>query len=334
VSTLITGGTGLIGACLAEKLLARSERVVLFDWAPAQWRIRHLSAAGGDQLAVTRGDVGSLVDLLEAVRARDVTAIVHLAYVLGAESNEHPELATRVNIMGTTNVLEAARLGGVERVLLASSIAVYGSDAEYGPGQLPLAEDAPLYVAKGLPIYGGGKVYLEQLGTHYARQFGLTVAGLRPSIVYGWGRQRGASAFAGELVDRAALGEPVAVGFGDARVSMVYVDDVADQFLALLTAPCERFERRRFFNTGGDTCTVRELAETVRRLAPGARIEVRSAGERDIAGLVTHVTDRALEETLGVRRGFTPLEVGLRAHIEVARQRAGEGLAGPGRGEP
>jgi nucleoside-diphosphate-sugar epimerase len=115
---------------------------------------------------------------------------------------------------------------------------------------------------------------------------------------------------------------------------MVYVDDVADQFLALLTAPCDRFEHRRFFNTGGDTCSVRELAETVRRLAPGARIEVRSAGERDIAGLVTRVTDRALEETLGVRRGFTPLEVGLRAHIEVARRRAGQGLAGPGEREP
>jgi len=104
--------------------------------------------------------------------------------------------------------------------------------------------------------------------------------------------------------------------------------------LALLTAPGDCFERRRFFNTGGDTCTVRELAETVRRLAPGARIEVRSAGERDLAGLVTRVTDRALEETLGVRRRFTPLEVGLRAHIEVARRRAGQGLDGPGRSEP
>ena len=53
MSTLITGGTGLIGACLADKLLARGERVVLFDWAPAQWRIRHLSAAGRDQLRVS-----------------------------------------------------------------------------------------------------------------------------------------------------------------------------------------------------------------------------------------------------------------------------------------
>lgn len=327
MTTLITGGTGLIGACLAEKLLARGERAVLLDWAPAEWRIRHLTAGGGDRLRVARGDVTSLVDLMETIRAEGVTAIVHLAYVLGAESNDRPELATRVNIMGTTNVLEATRLTGVQRVLLASSIAVYGADDDYPARALPLDEDAPCYVARGLPVYGGGKVYLEHLASHYARHYGLTVAGLRPSIVYGWGRQRGASAFAGELVDCAAVGEPVTVGAGDAAVSLVYVEDVAEQFLALLGADPARLARRRFFNTGGDTCTVRELAATVRRLVPEARIEVTSSGERDLAGLVTRVTDRGIEEEIGVRRRFTPIEVGLRAHIEVARLRARQGAA-------
>jgi nucleoside-diphosphate-sugar epimerase len=180
----------------------------------------------------------------------------------------------------------------------------------------------PLYAASGLPIYGGGKVYLEYLGAHYAQHYGLVVAGLRPSIVYGWGRQRGASVFAGELVDRAAVGEPVTVGFGDAWVSLVYVADVAEQFLALLDADPARFARRRFFNTGGDAVTVRELADTVRRLLPGARIEVHSAGERDVAGLAARVSDRALVAEVGVRRTFTPIEVGLRDHIAVARRRA------------
>jgi nucleoside-diphosphate-sugar epimerase len=61
---------------------------------------------------------------------------------------------------------------------------------------------------------------------------------------------------------------------------MVYFDDVADQFLVLLTAPSDRFERRRFFNTGGDTYTVRELAETVRawRRAPASRCGRRVSG--------------------------------------------------------
>jgi nucleoside-diphosphate-sugar epimerase len=308
---------------MAEKLVARGDRAVLLDMAPAEWRIRDLRACADGRVETVRGDVTSLVDLLEAVTVHRPSAIVHLAYVLGAESNAAPELATRVNILGTTNVLEAARLGGVRRVLLASSIAVYGSDDQYAPSELPLGEDVALRVARGLPIYGGGKVYLEQLGSHYASRYGLVVAGLRPSIVYGWGRQRGASVFAGGMVDASVAGEPVSVGFGEAHVSLVYVEDVADQFIALLDADAGRFGRHRFFNTGGDSCTVAEQAEIVRRIVPGAKIELHSAGERDVAGLAASVTDRALVEEIGVRRRFTPLEAGLRAHVEVARRHAG-----------
>ncbi len=322
MTTLITGGTGLIGACLAEKLLTRGERVVLFDLAVAEWRIQPLRTHG-NHLQVVRGDVQSLVELLDVVRAHGVTSIVHLAYLLGAECNAIPDRATRVNVLGTVNVLEAARLSGLERVLLASSIAVYGADEQYGPDQLPLREDVPLYVAPGLPIYGGGKLYLEHLARDYAEQHGLTVGGLRPSVVYGWGRERGTSAFTGEMIDRPAVGEPVEAGFGDARVSVVYVEDVAEQFLALLDADRRVLARRRFFNTGGDTCTVRELAAVVQRLIPGARIEVTSAGERNIAGLAARVSDRSLEEEVGYKRKFSPLEIGVRAQISIARARAG-----------
>jgi len=263
------------------------------------------------------------VDLLGAPRAHGISTIVHLAYVLGAESNAASELATRVNIMGTANVLEAARLAGVGRVLVASSIAVYGADGRYSPGELPRREDVPLYVAEGLPLYGGSKVYMGHLGSHYAGRYGVVVAGLPPSIVYVWGRQRGATVFAGQLVERAVTGEPVSVGFGDARVSLVHVEDVADQFLALLEADPALLARRRLFKPGEDTCTVRELVETVRRVLPEARIEVQSAGERDVAGLAASVSDAALREELGVHRKFTPLEVGLQAQINVARARSG-----------
>ena len=322
MATLITGGTGLIGACLSEKLLAHGERVVLFDLAIAESRIAPLRTHG-DRLQVVRGDVLSLVALLDVVRTHGVTSIVHLAYVLGHDCNRMPERATRVNILGTVNVLEAARLSGLERLLLASSIAVYGSDEQYSPGERPLREDVPLHVASGLPIYGGGKLYLEHLARNYAEQYGLTVGGLWPSIVYGWGRESGSSAFTGELIDRAAVGQPARVDFGDARVSLVYVEDVAEQFQALLDADPRVLARRRFFNTGGDTCTVRELVAVVQRLVPGARIEVASGREPNLAGLAASVSDRSLETEIGHKRLFSTLEVGVRAQIGIARVRAG-----------
>lgn len=322
MTTLITGGTGLIGAALAERLLSGGGRVVLFEAAPSEVRLRVLRRHR-DRLAVVRGDVQSLGELLEAVRTHRPRAIVHLAFVLGGEANQVPERATRVNMLGTVNALEAARLMGVERVLLASSIAVYGSDDQYPPGALPLREDAPTWVCRSLPIYGGGKLHTEHLAGAYAEHHGLVTGGLRPSVVYGWGRQSGSSAFLGEVIDRPATGEPASVPFGDAAVSFVYVEDVAAQYAALLEAAPAVFARRRFFNTGGDTATVRELAATVARVVPGARIDVRGKGERDFGGLITRVSDRSLEEAVGYTRRFSPLEVGVRAQIAVARAMAG-----------
>jgi nucleoside-diphosphate-sugar epimerase len=252
-----------------------------------------------------------------------VRAIVHLAFVLGAVGNAEPERATRVNIVGTTNVLEAARLAGVSRVLLASSIAVYGSDDQYAPAELPLGEDAARHVCRTLPIYGGGKLYTEHLAQAYARTYGLVVGGLRPSVVYGPGRESGASAFLNEVIEKPALGEPVSVGFGDARISFVHVEDVAGQFAALLTCDPAVLARRRFYNTGGDTASVRELAAAVARVVPGARISVTAKGERDLGGLATSVSDRAITEAVGYRRRMSPLDVGVRAHANAVRARAG-----------
>ena len=322
MTTLITGGTGLIGATLAELLLAAGERVALLDVALPEARVAPLRRHG-DRLALVRADVQALGELLSAIRAHAVDAIVHLAYVLGAVGNTEPERATRVNVLGTTNALEAARLAGVPRVLLVSSIAVYGSDDQYAPGELPLGEDAARHVCRTLPIYGGGKLYTEHLAQAYARTYGLAVGGLRPSVVYGPGRDSGASAFLNEVIEKPALGQPVSVGFGEARISFVHVEDVAGQLAALLRCEAGVFARRRFFNTGGDTATVRELARAVERVVPGARITVTDNGERDLGGLVTRVSDRALEEAVGYKRRLSPLDAGVRAHANVIRARAG-----------
>ena len=324
MATLITGGTGLIGTTLADQLLAAGLRVVLLDVALPETRVAPLRRHG-ERLTLVRGDVQALAELVSTIRAHEVDTIVHLAYVLGAVGNAEPERATRVNVLGTTNALEAARLTGVKRVLLASSIAVYGSDDQYAPGELPLREDAARHVCRTLPIYGGGKLYTEHLAQAYARSYGLAIGGLRPSVVYGPGRDSGASAFLNEVIEKPALGLPVTVGFGEARISFVHVEDVAGQFMALLQCDASVFARRRFFNTGGDTASVRELAAAVERVVPGARIAVTDKGERDLGGLVTRVSDRSLEEAVDYKRRLSPLDAGGRAHANAVR--AGAGLS-------
>lgn len=317
---LITGGTGLIGTFVAERLLAEGERVILMDLSPDLSRTERLQKQFGDKLIIRQGDVLVWNHLVQLMIEFKPKAIMHLAYILGSESNENPVLATHVNINGTLNVLEAARFFDVERVVLASSIAVFGPDSAYSPDQLPLTDSSPQLIASGLPIYGGGKVYMEKLAEHYAEKYGLDVLGLRPSIVYGLGRARGATSFMGELVTNPALGKPVRVGFGDAQVNVIYVKDVANQFITLLQLPSDRLSSQRFFNSGGDKLTVRDIAATIERLIPGCEITVTSQGEPDVAGLAASVSDAGLAEVSGYKRQYTPIEVGLEDNFKLVRE--------------
>lgn len=323
MNVLITGGTGLIGSRMAERLLDEGHEVVLFDRMPDQSRVEDLRDRHADRVRVVQGDVLSFANLGDAMREGPVDAVVHLAYMLGSESSAQPQAATQVNVVGTVNVLETARLLGVQRVVMASSISVYGADEDYALEELPLREHAALHVARDLAVYGGGKLYLEKLAQHYRNVYGMLVVGLRPAVVYGWGRKTGATGWMSALVEGPALGRPASVGFGDARICLVYVDDVAEQFIALLKAPREAFTDTWFFNTGGDTSTVREVADLVRELVPGAVVEVSSDGERDLYGLAASVSDAGIEALSGYARRFAPLRRGIEEYVETTRRHAG-----------
>ena len=309
---LITGGTGILGSLTGRLLAARGHTVRLLDLQPAPL------APDVSRAEVVQGDVLVPARLSEAVR--DVDAVVHLAYSLGADTGARPFSATTLNVQGTANVLEAARTAAVARVVLASSVAIYGADARYHPDELPLDEGAATHLASGMALYGAGKLYLEQLAAAYGRTHGLLCVGLRPSPVYGPGGVRGVSGWLAQLVEKPVRGEPVTIDRGDARLSLVYVADVAEQLARLDELPPDAYRARRFFNTGGDTTTIRELAGLVRELVPGANITVTSSGEPDLAGLPSQVSGRALAELLGYERQYD-LRAGVRAHIDEVRTR-------------
>jgi len=311
LNVLITGGTGLIGSKIGRLLDAGGHTVVALDIAvPAASRdLSFLSA-------VERGSVDELHMLIRVVEAWKVDVIVHLAAVLGGSSEDDPLSASRINVIGTLNVFEAARLCKVRRVVTASSMVVFGSDREYA-GEIN--DDAPRLGARRAPIYSAGKIYMEMAGELYRERYGVTVVGLRPSVVYGPGRQSGATAFASELITNPALGKPVRVTEGDAFVSMVYVDDVAAAFCALITAREEAFARHRFFNTGGDRCTVAQIADAVRKTIPESRITVEPGGEGEIMGYPTRLADHGLREEIGFQRNFTPIAVGVAAYVAAIR---------------
>ena len=321
-STLITGGTGLIGSAVARRLLARGDRVVLLDILPSPDRVSALRAEFPDgAVEVLRGDVSALGSLVALVHQHDVTAVVHLASMLGPDSDADPGLAARVNCEGTTNVLDVARLCDLRRVVLASSIAVFGPDSSYP--ELPLDEHAPQWGAPGMRMYAAAKIYAEQLARHYASRFSASVATLRPSIVHGIGRRTGATSVVTRLIEDAMFGEPLTVGLGDARMSLIYVEEIADQFLALLDAPADLVAQHPFFNSGGFTCTVKDLADVVRELVPEAQITVEPSTARDVGGLVSAVRGDLICDVLGHTSRYATVADGVRHQMNLVRAAAG-----------
>jgi len=220
---LVTGGAGFIGSHIVRALLEHGRGVRVLDNFSSGKRenlqgLGHLENAG--RLEVVQGDVRDAATV--AAATRDVEVIFHeAAFVSVPESLENPQACFDVNVGGTSILFEAARKAGVQRVVIASSAAVYG-DSDV----LPLREDAPL---RPLSPYAVSKRVDEIYAQLYTVSFGLQVVALRYFNVYG-PRQRPDSMYAAAVpifIRRLREGRPVTV-FGDGGQSrdLVFVSDV------------------------------------------------------------------------------------------------------------
>ena len=218
---LITGGAGFIGSHTAERLLHDGHTVTVLDnLSTGAWA--NLAAATGP-LERIQADVRDADRLTELVRAGRFDAIVHLAgWASVTASLERPAEAHAVHVDGTLNVLEAARLTGVRRVVLASSTAVYGRTPP-----LPTCEESPL---RPVSPYAAHKAEAELLCTAYRAAYGVETVVLRYFNVYGRrqpsdGPTSGVvTAFARRLMTGEVITLP---GDGEHTRDFVQVSDVA-----------------------------------------------------------------------------------------------------------
>ena len=213
---LVTGATGFIGRRLAARLGRDGRTVralVLPDEDPA--RVPELAAlAAAGRLEVVRGDVTDAATVDAAARGAD--AVYHLAAVVG---DWGPEARfERINVGGTRNVLDAAAAAGAGRVVMVSSIVVYGSQLRTGPAD----EDAPR--EDGVGPYGRTKRASEELALDYHAFGRVPVAIVRPGNVYGPGSGLWVDELAGLL--RRGLAMWLDDGGGDAQLA--YVANVVD----------------------------------------------------------------------------------------------------------
>lgn len=310
MAVLITGGTGYIGAKLAKRLADQGEEVVCFDLQPEMEK----AAALGRPVRVVRGDVTRLGDLISAMKSHPVDRVVHLAYIKTAQAERIPHVATRVNVTGTDNVYEAARLMGVRRVIISSSIGANGLQSSYG--ERPVNEEDALFPVSG---YGMTKGLNEFMGRKYAELYGLEFVALRIAFVYGHGRKGGLTTWPQDCASIPATGRPVRLPCTpDQMYCLLYDEDVADALYRLCVA--ERLPHQLYF-TGGQTASVGEMAETVRRYIPEADITFSEKPEYQAHQYIYRVDASRIREDLGfVAR---PLAEGILAQINAARRVAG-----------
>ena len=161
--TLVIGGTGFIGPRLIKRLLAAGETVTCMDVNLGTGPFTSLS----DKVRVIRGDVTHFEDVMRAVLEVKPDRLINLAYGIGAgEGNPHQVF--RLDVLGMDNCFEAARLGGVTRVVYASSLAVSGQQSHFG--ERLVTEDDPLH---GTSQYAVHKIFNEFQARKYVKNYGI-----------------------------------------------------------------------------------------------------------------------------------------------------------------
>ncbi len=295
MSYLVTGGTGFIGAYVIGDLLGKGETVVSFDASPDLTIMEYAVARRGMEKVIrVSGDVLDLPLLLNTIREHGVERIVHMASLQIPASDANPATAVKINCEGTVNALEACRILDINRLVWASSIAVFGPPELYG--EKPVANDAPHHP---LSVYGACKSLNEYLAKHYFEKYGVDSVGLRFTAVYGIGRIRGKSSFTTKMIEMAAKGEPYAVPYGDDLVDWQYVEDVSK--LVIKASELPRKTKTRVFNTQGDVRPVVEGVKYLRKIAKNAKLDV----EKGKFGIAWRYDTTALREEVGFEPQYT-----------------------------
>jgi len=226
---LITGGAGFIGGHIVELLVGEGHEVVVFDNFSTGSEAN--LAAVQDRVEVVRGDIRDLEALKSAMTG--VEHVLHLAAEISVvKSLEEPGFVNEVNVGGTLNVLVAARDGGVKRVVMASSCAIYGDT-----GSRPQKEDL---VPRPLSPYGASKIAGEYYMSVFHTVYGIETVRLRYFNVFG-PRQNPGSQYAAVIprfIDRILKGQELHIyGDGEQTRDFVYVANVARANYLACTAP-------------------------------------------------------------------------------------------------
>jgi nucleoside-diphosphate-sugar epimerase len=249
----ITGGAGYIGSTLIKNLIKNDHEVTSVD-----------SLILGNYDFLAKDDLGKkAVRVIGDIRDRsllkkvwkDVDFVAHLAALPGLElCNEKPEEAISINVFGTYQVLETARLLDINRVVFCSSAAVYGN-----PIKMPVTENHQL---RPLNLYGVTKLAGEKILDTYWDNYGIETINLRFGNIYGVGLYTRWETVIPKFIKQALSGKQLTI-YGDGKYSrdFVHVNDITKALTLSLTTKGIGGET---FNVGGTTMSINQIAQIIK----------------------------------------------------------------------
>ena len=255
--TILVTGAGIVGTHLASALVKRGDMPILFDKSPQPHSIAKLVPL--DRIKLVTGDILNFEELSHVIRRNKIKVIVHTAAAIRFEDS--PYAGVSVNYGGTANVLEAARILDVNRIVFTSSHSIYQAWTRGWQKDEPFDEDAPIEPGN---LYAATKAGSEFLGAAYAQKYGLEFVSLRYPFIFGpWVGSTGGTA--NELISkiitdvRAGTSKPAKRLF-DAD-EFIYSIDVARSIIAAIDS---KKPAHNAYNIGmGEICTFERLVRLV-----------------------------------------------------------------------
>lgn len=310
---LVTGSAGCIGSWAMHLLSREGVEVMGLDLSSDHRRLRLLTDRQGS-MRFSQGDITDPDFVIGLVASERITHIVHLAALQIPFCQADPIGGARVNVVGTVNVLEAARQSGVAGLAYASSVAVYGPPELYPDG---VRDDSPLAPTT---LYGVYKQANERSARVYASDYGVGSVCLRPCSVYGPGRDQGLTSAPTQAMVAAAAGRPYHIPFGGGS-TFQHAGEVARLFIAAARAEAKA---AHVYNMGGPSVSIAEVVSLINAEVPGCEI---THGDQPLP-LPDHYDGSGLDSLLG-KVEYLSMEEGVASSISRFRQLLADGLIDP-----
>jgi UDP-glucose 4-epimerase len=273
---LITGGAGFVGSHLCDKYVNEGNEVVCLDIGDLS-NVSYL-LDNKKHFRISSLDITDWLSLSHFIGSERFDVIIHLAAQIRVDrAISNPSFTWHVNVNGTFNLLESARMYNVKKFLFASSSEVYGS-AQY----VPIDENHSLGTTS---IYGASKIAGDRICHAYASTYGMDIGILRPFNIYGPGQIAGVTSI---FIDKVLNDQALTIqGDGSQSRDYIYIEDIVFAYDCMLKS---RNPGVVNFGSGTET-TVKKLAETIINMCKkDIKPEYRDAPVNTTASLVADIS--------------------------------------------